>query len=162
VAHKIFFAFFCVNLGFLKLTKNIFLRYIIVGGLSAVAEISLLVTLVEYFFLNPLIANIVSFCVISSLNYLLSRLWVFERTGSKKRIEFPIFLFFLTCGLLINQAVFWLLTDKFFVDYRISKAVSISSIVVWNFLTRKYIVFKSTDKAFFSKYLPNRQKLKSS
>jgi len=125
--------------------KKIIIRYIIVGGLSAVIEISLLILLIERFLLNPLIANVISFCVVNVVNYLLSRLWVFESTTSKKRIEFPVFVFFLACGLLINQGVFWLLTEQAGnIDYRIAKIVSISSIVAWNFFTRRFIIFKNT------------------
>jgi len=131
------------------MNKNFF-RYIIVGVFSAATEVSLLVLFVEYFLFSPLVANVISFCIVNSANYILSRLWVFEKTGSKKRIEIPVFLFFLSCGLLINQAAFWTLTNKFFIDYRVAKVISISFIVAWNFFTRKFIVFRN-DKQTISK-----------
>ena len=131
--------------------RSIFIRYVIVGALSAAIEMALLVWLVEKILLPPLTANLISFCVVNSGNYLLSRLWVFQRTGAKKRVEFFVFLFFVTCGLLINQMVFWVVTEKFSVDYRIAKILSISFIVGWNFFTRKFIVFSNRSDFSLSK-----------
>jgi putative flippase GtrA len=123
--------------------KKTVVRYIIVGGLSAAVEMGLLVLFVEMIGVAPFAANILAFCLVNTFTYLASRLWVFESTGSKKGKEAFVFLSCLTCGLLLSQFVFWLLTGSFEVDYRLAKIVSIGFIAAWNFLTRKFIVFSN-------------------
>jgi putative flippase GtrA len=128
----------------IDLTKSRFGKYLAVGVLSAGIEFFLLVLLVERFKVELFVANTFAFIFTSAINYLLSRIWVFERTGVRKRKEFPVFMFFVTCGLLINQAGLYFLTEFFNIDYRIAKIMSISLVVVWNFMTRKRIVFKKS------------------
>ncbi|MBI1770250.1 MAG: GtrA family protein [Bacteroidetes bacterium] len=125
-----------------ELLKWQFTRYIIVGVLSAVLELSLLILLVEVFGIPYLRGNIAAFFVIQMINYILSRHWVFQTKGSKKRIEFPISMFFVICGFLINQTGLWFFTDKLGMNYEISKIIAIALVVIWNFVTRKLIVFK--------------------
>jgi putative flippase GtrA len=131
----------------IDLTKNSFARYLAVGVLSASIEFFLLVLLVEHFDVELFIANTIAFVFTNAFNYLLSRLWVFERTGLRKRIEFPVFMFFVTCGLLINQAGLYTLTEFFSLDYRIAKILSIGLVVVWNFMTRQRIVFRKSNSS---------------
>jgi len=119
-----------------------FIRYIIVGVLSAVLELSVLVLLVEFFGLPYLTGNIFAFFLVQVINYALSRYWVFQTRGSRKRIEFPVFMFFVICGFLINQAGLWFFADKLGMNYEIAKVISIVFVVIWNFVTRRLIIFK--------------------
>jgi putative flippase GtrA len=128
--------------GLMRLLQHPLVRYVIVGGCSAALEISLLIGAVEYLHIQYLIANIFAFTITNVLNYTASRLWVFEKTGARKRVELPIFALFLGIGLAINQAALWFLVQKLMLDYRIAKVLSIGFVVVWNFFTRKHFVFK--------------------
>lgn len=110
--------------------------------LSAAIEFSLLILLVEHLQIQLFLANTIAFTFTSIFNYFLSRIWVFELTGVRKRREFPMFMFFVTCGLLINQAGLYFLTEFFAMDYRLAKVLSIGLVVIWNFITRQRIVFK--------------------
>jgi putative flippase GtrA len=125
-----------------RLLQHPLTRYVIVGGCSAALEISLLIGAVEYLHIQYLIANVFAFIITNILNYAASRLWVFERSGVRKRVELPVFVLFLGIGLAINQAALWFLVQKLLLDYRIAKVLSIGFVVVWNFFTRKHIVFK--------------------
>jgi putative flippase GtrA len=118
------------------------IRYIIAGVLSAGLEMGLLITLVEHLGHEVLTANVIAFIITNIANYIMSRYWVFNQQTIKKRIEFPVFMFFVTCGLLINQVVLWYLVNQISIDYRIAKVVSIGTVVVWNFFTRNSIIFK--------------------
>jgi len=97
--------------------------------------------------------NVFAFLITCILNYTLSRKWVFERTGERKRVEFFLFMFFVTCGLLISQLVMWIGVDQWHIDYRISKVIATGFVVIWNFFTRKYLVFNRLEslRALFSK-----------
>jgi putative flippase GtrA len=128
-----------------KIAKSVltpeFIRYLIVGVASVAIEMSILILLVERLRLPYLEGNIFAFIFTASVNYALSRLWVFERTGRKKRIEFLWFAVFLGLSLLISQALMWYGVERLGIDYKISKLISIVIVVGWNFLTRKHFVF---------------------
>ncbi|MEJ1240027.1 GtrA family protein [Chryseolinea sp. T2] len=117
-------------------------RFVIAGLFSAGLEMAILIVMVERFSVPLLYANVVAFSVVNIVNYILSRYWVFNIRTLRKRVEFPMFMFFVTCGLVLNQAVLWYLSEKLLVDYRISKVVAIGVVVIWNFFTRNNIIFK--------------------
>ncbi len=121
-----------------------FIRFILVGGTSAVIEFSLLVLLVEVLKMGYLSGNVMAFSLTNIITYLLSRYFVFSPTDRKKRLEAALFLVFLCGGLAINQSVLWAVVEFVGLDYKISKVVAILVTIVWNFFTRKYIVFKPT------------------
>jgi len=128
--------------------KSSFVRYSIVGGLTAVAEFSLLIIQVELISINYLIANIIAFVLAHIINYILSRIWVFESSSSKRRIEFSLFMLFVGGGLLINQVLLWYLVDQVGIRYEISKIISILVVIIWNYITRRYIIFKKQASAY--------------
>jgi len=119
-----------------------FVRFTFAGASTAGLDFLLLVLLVEGFSLHYLLAGGVSFVVAVTLNYLISRVWVFKGGQYSRPIEF--FGFFATSGigLALNQLVLWIFVGKLFVDYRISKIISIIIVTVWNYLTKKYLVFR--------------------
>src|SRR5689334_16951250 len=123
-----------------KIFQGSFARYLVVGITSAALEMFLLILFVEQFAVTPLVGNVFAFLITCILNYVLSRKWVFERTGERKRVEFVLFMFFVTCGLLISQFVMWIGVDQWNIDYRISKVIATGFVVIWNFFTRKYLV----------------------
>lgn len=120
------------------------IRFIIVGGASAILEFSLLVLVVEKLQMGYLTGNILAFSLTNIVTYLLSRYFVFSPTDKKKSYEAILFIVFLFGGLLINQSALWAVVEFGGLDYRISKVVAILVTIVWNFFTRKYIVFKPT------------------
>jgi putative flippase GtrA len=98
--------------------------------------------LVEVFDMGYLQGNIIAFFLIQIFNYALSRKWVFQSTANKKRVEFPVFMIFVGCGFAINQAGLWFFADTVGIRYEIAKVIAIILVVIWNFFTRRFIVFK--------------------
>jgi putative flippase GtrA len=123
-------------------------RYIILGIVCVVMDMGLLILMVEYLGFSYFNSNIFTFCVVNLFNYIVSRQWVFQPTGIKRRIEFPVFMVCVTVGLLISQLCLWYLVEYWNLDYRISKLVSTVLVVTWNFTTRKYLVFGLLSRFF--------------
>lgn len=119
------------------------MRFVIAGFLSAGLEMGLLVAMVERFKVPLLHANGIAFLVVNIINYILSRYWVFKNKTLRKRVQFPMFMFFVSCGLILNQTVLWFLVDELSFDYRVSKVVAIGVVVIWNFFTRNNMIFKA-------------------
>jgi putative flippase GtrA len=125
-----------------QLLKWQFIRYIIVGVLSAILELLLLIFLVEVGRISYLRGNVFAFFFVQIINYVLSGYWVFQTKGNKKRIEFPVFMVFVILGFLINQVGLWFFVEKMEIKYEVSKVIAITLVVIWNFVTRRLIVFK--------------------
>ena len=123
-----------------------FIKFVIAGLLSVMIEYAVLILFVEKIHLNILFSNSISFVTASTFNYIISRMWVFGK--SNKRIRHELFLFFATgcIGLVINQSIMWVLVDKYQLNYKIAKLFAILVVVVWNFLTKKFLVFSDNTK----------------
>lgn len=117
------------------------IRFIVTGIFSAIIEFLVLVFMVEVLLQHYLISNVFAFVCANVFNYFISRIWVFVKTGLKKRIEFSLYTFFLAIGLLINHWVLWQFVEYVNIDYRLSKILAIGAVVVWNFFTRLLFVF---------------------
>ncbi len=128
------------------LLMNDFLKFIISGVLSVIIEFFILILLVETFKVNYLVANTLSFIITNIFNYLLSRLWVFGK--SNRRIRYELLLFFSTTsiGLIINQIVMWLMVDNYHFNYKLAKLLAIIIVVLWNFWSKKFLVFTNKIK----------------
>jgi putative flippase GtrA len=117
-------------------------RFVVSGGFTAGIDFLLLVLLVEVFFFHYLIAGGISFTVGVCLNYWISRWWVFHGGKYRHSIEFLGFFTTSIIGLALNQTILWILVDHFSIDYRISKTIAIFVVTFWNFITKKYLIFK--------------------
>jgi putative flippase GtrA len=120
-----------------------FARFLLVGGFTALIDFLLLVLFVEAFSVYYLVASGASFIVGLILNYLLSRSWIFQGGKYRQVIEFLGFCVGGSIGLGLNQIVLFMFVDHFSLDYRLSKIISIALVTFWNFLTKKYLVFKN-------------------
>ncbi|MCD7899170.1 MAG: GtrA family protein [Bacteroides sp.] len=118
-------------------------RYLFVGGFAFVIDFSLLYVLVECFYLHYLLSATISFICGLFINYLISIKWVFQRNKRNKIIEFISFSLIGVVGLLINNLFIWIFTEYIHIYYMISKLLTASIVVLWNFFARKYLLFSS-------------------
>lgn len=119
-----------------------FTRFIIVGGFTASIDFLLLVLLVELFYIHYLVSSGIAFFVAVTINYYLSRRWVFWEGKYSSPVEFIGFFGTSGAGLAINQLVMWFFVETINFDYKLSKIISIAIVTIWNYLTKKNIVFK--------------------
>jgi putative flippase GtrA len=124
-----------------RLLKAEFTRFVIVGGISAVLEYSL------YFAFKTItdyrIANVLAFILTNVVTYILTKRYVFISSTQARGHEALLFTVCLAGALAVNQAVLWALVEFVSLDDKIAKALAIAVAVVWNFFTRKYIVFRN-------------------
>jgi len=129
--------------GIARLLKIQIVRYALVGGISAMIEYGL------YFLfkvlMNYLIANVLAFGLTNVVTFVLSRFYVFEPSGRRKRHEAALFAICLAGAFLLNQAVLWVLVEFADVHDTIAKAAAIAVAVIWNFFTRKHVVFRNRE-----------------
>ena len=118
-------------------------RYCITGGTAAIVDFSSLYILTELINIHYLISAIIAFIFGLTTNYILSIFWVFNKRRLKSRfLEFIIFSIIGIVGLGLNELIIWYFTEYVHFHYLLSKVVSTIVIFSWNFLARKFILFR--------------------
>jgi len=131
---------------FLQTTNNTFLqlfRYVFVGGVAFIVDFGFLYVLTEYAHLHYLLSATLSFILGLVTNYSISKIWVFSENTIKKRwLEFVVFSLIGVVGLGFNNLFLWIFTDYCSIHYMLSKVLATIIVFFWNFLSRKFILFK--------------------
>jgi putative flippase GtrA len=135
-----------INRLFIKRTDNIFIqlfRYTFVGGVAFIADFGSLYLLTDLAGVYYLYSAAIAFVIGLTINYVLSILWVFKSRSVKNRsIEFMIFAVIGLIGLALNEFIIWFSTERLSIYYLHSKLISTAIVYFWNFLARKYILYK--------------------
>jgi putative flippase GtrA len=106
-------------------------------------DFGLLVLLTEVVHLHYLVSNVIAFMTGTTLLYVLSIFWVFSRRSIQSRhLEYWLFILIGAVGVGFNEFFIWLFTEKVHIYYLYSKVMAGSIVFFWNFLGRKYILFK--------------------
>ncbi|MDR2556708.1 MAG: GtrA family protein [Bacteroidales bacterium] len=120
-----------------------FFRGIFVGGVCVISDMLILYMLVELAGMHYLVANSIAFIAGTVLNYTLSILWIFTSRGDySRKKEFILFCIIGAIGLALNSLFMWIFTDGFGIFYMMSKIITVILVYIWNFFSRKYILFK--------------------
>lgn len=117
------------------------MKFGIVGAICFAVDWGLLVFLTECVGLHYLLSGVFSFSVSVIANYTLSRRFVFlmgNRGDTQK--EFLAFVVLSVIGLIINEAVLFLLVEWIQFYYMFSKIVAAAIVMVYNFVTRKLLL----------------------
>ena len=134
---------------FNKVISTEFFRFVIVGGISAVIEYSL------YFLFKPVLgyvvdnfmaivlANFAAFVLTNIVTFILTRRYVFASANENKTQEMLLFCLCLGGAFIVNTVTLSILVEYVGVADAIAKAVAIAVTVIWNFFTRKHVVFKN-------------------
>ena len=116
-------------------------RFVLVGAGTVSVDYAALYAMTSRMHVGYLISTAVAFMVASTLNYLLSAWWVFESGKLSRILEFSFFVVTSLAGLVINQLSMWLLVSLCGLNYLFAKAISIVIVTVWNFVSKKKLVF---------------------
>lgn len=119
-------------------------RYGIVGGISFVVDWGTLMALTEACGVHYMVSAAIAFVLGLVCNYLLSTRWVFGQSRIGNRwAEFAAFAVIGVIGLLLNELIIYLCTDIAGWHYLAGKVVSTVIVFFWNFLARRFLIFKS-------------------
>ena len=118
------------------------LRYTLVGGQAFAVDFGVLYFLTKYMHIYYLHSAALAFLCGLTTNYVLSVWWVFpNRTFQSKLAEYSIFALLGVLGLGLNHILMSVLTEQIRFHYLFSKIVATGVVFVWNFGSRKLILF---------------------
>ena len=116
------------------------IKYVASGGLAALAHLGILYILVEFFFMNPVVASAIGFCAAIMVNYNLQYHWVF--TSDMPHGTAFIRYVTVTLGMLaVNTLIFWLMTSYLGIGYLIAQILTIGFIFIANYLINRNFTF---------------------
>lgn len=123
-------------------------KFGITGALCFLIDYGFLGFCAEVLGIHYLIAGVISFTISVTVNYLISRKFVFhmDTAGNRKR-EFASFVFLSVIGLGINELVMAVLVEFMGIHYLMSKIVSTAVVMVYNFISRKMLLEKKERRA---------------
>jgi putative flippase GtrA len=110
-----------------------FLKFGLVGCSGMVLDFSLTYLAKEKLRWNKYLANSLGFTLACGSNYLLNRLWTFHSADPDIGWQFSKFFLVALGGLLLNNLVVFLLTEKLKINFYLSKVVAIGLGFFWNF-----------------------------
>ena len=121
-----------------------FFRYGIVGGIAFVVDYGTLWFLTEVCQVHYLVSAGIAFVLGLVCNYLLSTHFVFGESRLQHRwAEFTAFLVIGIVGLALNELILYVCQDLIGIHYMLGKIISTVIVFFWNFLARRFLLFKS-------------------
>ena len=128
----------------IKLFQQI-IKFSVVGFICFVIDFILLYVLKEFFHINVYLSTAIAFTVSVIVNYILSILFVFDVDKSKNQSKnFVLFIIFSVIGLILTEVLMHIGTQWFEFNYLLVKIFATLIVMVFNFVTRKLFLEKSS------------------
>jgi putative flippase GtrA len=117
-------------------------RALAASVLAAAVDMGLLVALVEGASWHPLPAATLSYLVGAALQYLLCAVWVFPGAPQSVATGLVAFALLSLVGLGLTGMTITVVHELARVNYALAKVLALGLAFTWNFLSRKYLIFK--------------------
>jgi putative flippase GtrA len=129
-----------------SLTLKRFARYSFVGGGTFLFDLVLLFLLTDYLGINYVIAAGVAFAIAVSINYFISRRFVFKGTQRTLGRGYVNFLMIAGGGITFVMLMMYVLVSIFNAPYLVARVMVAGVTGVFNYLLNLYVNFKVAGK----------------
>ena len=117
-------------------------RALVVSIIAAGLDVLLYVLLVKLATRPAVTAATLSYLLGGVVQYVLCSWWVFPTAPLDAVTGFTVFTLLSLVGLAITDGVIWLLNGRCSVNYLLAKGAALVLAFVWNFCSRKYLLFR--------------------
>jgi len=118
-------------------------RALAASALAALIDMGILIALVEWLRWHPAPAAVVSYLAGGVLQYVLCSIWVFPNAPKNAASGFAAFTVLSLVGLAITWMAMIVLAEWAQLHYGFAKIVALGFAFVWNFASRKYLLFRA-------------------
>lgn len=118
-----------------------FIKFCVVGGSGVFVDFGITYLCKELLRLNKYVANSLGFLSASTTNYILNRIWTFHDQNPDITGQYLRFLGIALVGLVINNAVIYLLNDRLKFNFYLAKLFAIGVVTFWNFFMNYFFNF---------------------
>ncbi len=118
-----------------------FIRYAIVGGVATAVDWGVFYCSISFLFTGYITALVISFSLGTLVNYVLSRVWVFNVSRMHILSEFIYFTLIGAAGLIISVVVMRFLVEVLVLIPMAARIITTVVTLVWNFTARRFLVF---------------------
>ncbi len=120
-----------------------FIRAAFVGGTAFAADAGLLWAAAALG-LHYLLAAVIGFIAGVTVNYILSKLLVFKSNAARvgKAMEIFVYVLVSAVGLGLTELFMAFFTERMGLHYMLSKVVSALLVFVWNYCSRRVIIYR--------------------
>ncbi|MBC7943039.1 GtrA family protein [Candidatus Saccharibacteria bacterium] len=118
-------------------------RYLLVGGTSALTEYGVFILLASVFSVGVVVANIISFLAGFFYTFIFHYLWTFKgdyEYGAKR--QFIAYSTLAAINVVATSILIGVQVDIFHIPAFIAKLACMSLVVVWNYLLLNRVIFK--------------------
>ena len=116
-------------------------RFGIVGLTAAAIHFSVVIMLVQTYFMAPLVANVLGFIVSFQLSYWGHRMWTFNDTAALHRVALPKLLFVQILNFTANEGLFYFFL-MLHLPYQIALLIVLTTLPIFTFFVSKWWVFR--------------------
>lgn len=122
-----------------KNNQRQFVKYLLVGGSTAVFELSLFTLLRKTFFFNIILSNITATVFATLLNFTINRQWSFKSNSNLLR-SITLYIILFCINTTFSTAAISLMVKASMPDI-FAKFITMCIITVWNFILYRNLVF---------------------
>jgi dolichyl-phosphate beta-glucosyltransferase len=106
--------------------------------------------------LGPVASKIIAFSVAVILSYIVNRTWTFRSTASKISKQLSKFLVVSIIGFGLSVSLIHVLIVSAGLHPLVSNGLTSGIVLVWNFLSNKYWIFRITKRRNFEEEIPSK------
>jgi putative flippase GtrA len=119
-----------------------FVLYLLVGAIATIAEWAAFYVLETLFGMPYLYATALAFVLSTFVNWLAGIVILFKPRGSLLADLAKVYLASIA-GLIFNLGLMWLFVDCMHLPSMLSKILATGIVFVWNFLIRRFVIYKN-------------------
>lgn len=121
-------------------------RAFVASVLAAVLNLAIVVGLVELVGVHPLPASVIGYLAGGVLQYVLCSVWVFSNAPRSHAVGFVTFTLLSLVGMGITVGVM-AVYGRLHMPYQLANVAAMGLTFVWNFSSRKLLLFKACEPA---------------
>lgn len=121
-----------------------FIKFILVGIINTLVTYFTFKALTMVFFINDIIAIIISYIVGVTNSFIFNKIWTFKSKIMSIR-EIISFVIIFLISLFVKIVVYKTLKEKFFIQKDIAFFIGMAFYTTINFLLNKYITFRKSN-----------------